>query len=640
MGESTFQKLRRFPRVYWVVQSFELLERGAYYTMMPIIVVYCLFNVGMPVWLSAMITMFMYPFQYGLPIFTGALAEKVGYRKQIIFSFIVLSLAYFSMAIAFNSLTMIMAVIAVGIGIGSYKPLVSATVAKCTTGEDRNLAYSMYYWIVNLGAFVFPLIYVGLELAGIMNSSMYYLVFVVGGLFVGINIITALFFFKEVPRSGEVKTVGDVIYNIKVSFKDKKFVVMIFLIGGFWALYSSFLNALPLVLFGFGLVPKWFTPMFLGVFNPLTIILLGLPLTKVVEKVESLRALMAGVLIYLIGLTIIAVTLQVYWVIIGIITASIGEFLVAPGYLSFVSKLAPKDKVSAYIGTNFLATFLGLFFGTVLFGGLVTIIAVDMSMPHFFYGILLTFGALILIGFMVYYNVWGQDIIERAKRIEAIENGISPEEIEKSSSSNEPIIFRVFDRKSSILIPAIFIPIILILTYSQGTNYYIGNAPKTTGLMAFNIDDYKTVEGRSDLGFSGTLNEGDTESKTVTVTLDKGQLLKSITFTLTWTDEPDYKRIIRTWQNQPDEFTLSVAYGDELNKTASGANVHGEEGKISITFEFQPSSASSTDGVGDWNVSITLDDAGDFTNNLSPISYADTSNDYNLAVTTEIYTPS
>ena len=421
-----FREIRgRFPKVFWVAQTFEMMERGAYYSMMPIIVYHAVYNVGIGEELGAVIAAFMYPFQYGLPLFTGALAEKVGYRRQMIFAFIFLTVAYFYLAYAFNTFTMITAMMAVGVGIGSYKPLVSATVAKCTASQDRNLAFSVYYLVVNLAAFLFPLIFYFLEFGGYLSKSDYYLVFAAGGVMVAVNIFTSFFIFREVPRSGKVKTVRDAVNNIKIAMRDFKFVVMVLLIGGFWALYSTMLNALPLIIFGFRWYPWFLTPMLLGVFNPLTIIALGMPLGKFSEKVESMRVLLAGLLIYLIGLTILCFSLQQWpMMIFGIIILSIGEFLVAPGYLAFISKLAPKENVSAYIGCNFISYMIGLLGGTIVFGLVVAYVAVELEMPYFFYGILIAFGLFLMFAFTIYYQTWGQDVIARARKIREEEEGI------------------------------------------------------------------------------------------------------------------------------------------------------------------------------------------------------------------------
>ena len=80
----------RFPSVFWIVQIFELMERGAYYSMMPILAVHFIFNVGLPTWFGLILTIFMYPFQYGMPILSSAFGEKLGYKKQMTIGLVIL----------------------------------------------------------------------------------------------------------------------------------------------------------------------------------------------------------------------------------------------------------------------------------------------------------------------------------------------------------------------------------------------------------------------------------------------------------------------------------------------------------------------------------------------------------------------
>lgn len=631
----------RFPRVYWVAQTFELLERGAYYSMMPIIVVHAIYNVGLPIWLGAILTVFMYPFQYGLPMVTGALAEKVGYKKQIIVAFTILTSAYLFLAFAFNTFTMIFAVMAVGIGIGTYKPLISSTVAKCTPDKDRNLAYSIYYWIVNLAAFVIPLTFAIALLVGTLTQDQYYIIFLFGAGFVSINVITGILLFEEVPRSGEVKTVSDVVNNIKTAMKDKKFVVMVFLIGGFWALYSTFLNALPLIMFGFNRLPEWFDVMLLGVFNPMTIIIAGIPLAKYIEKVESMRVVLAGIMIYIIGMAIIGYSLQWGIVIFGIIIVSIGEFIVAPGYMAFVSKLAPKDKVSAYVGCNFLSYMIGLLGGTFVFGLIVTYVGTELEMPHFFYGITISIGLVLLIAFIIYYWTWGQDIIERAKRIRELEEGIT-EESEIPADYKEPIIFRLFDNKMSVTLCAILIPIVLITTFGMPRyNFYDPYEDEEEVVPLFDPTRFDIVDDIS-IDFGDTLPEGGSFSDAITIEMENGEFLQSITFELTWQDEPDSSEPRALYENQPDQFRLDVVYGNNASDTDSASNSQGGTGTIRFTFDFSQGHdlINSINGTGDWTFDVTLVTCGNQepqVNLFGAREIEDDSNNFNLLITTTKY---
>ncbi len=644
MSKGLLSTFSGFPKVFWVSQTFELMERGAYYSMMPIIVVHAIYNVGVPIWLGVIITVFMYPFQYGLPIFTGALAEKVGYKKQIIVAFSILTAGYLFLAFAFNTVTMIFAVMVVGLGIGIYKPLISSTVAKCTSDKDRNRAYSVYYWIVNVAAFIIPLSFAAIIFLGIITQEMFYVIFLAGAGFVSLNILTAILIFEEVPRSGKVKTVRDAIDNIKIAMKDKKFVVMVLLIGGFWGLYSTFLYALPLIMFGFDRLPLGFSIMLLGVFNPMTIILLGIPLAKYIEKVESMRVILTGLVIYLIGMAIIGFTLQWVLVIFGIVVVSIGEFIIAPGYMAFVSKLAPKEKVSAYVGCNFISYLIGLLGGTFVFGLILTYVGTELEMPHFFYGIIISIGLALLIAFIIYYWTWGQDIIERAKRIRELEEGVS-EETKIPSDYKEPFIFRLFDNKLSVIICALLIPIVLFSTFSMGTMEFRDPFAEDDEDVPppFDAEDYDITSGTSE-EFSGTLAEGETTTETVTIRigdgeyLEEGELLKSITFELTWEDEPDlepgpFGQV--SLENQPDRFNMIASSGENFTGTNSGENPQGGEGSIIVSFEFDHNSTESVVGSGEWVVEITLENCGDF----GVPSPTDESNDYNLVMTSEIYTP-
>ncbi len=594
---------KRFPSVFWIVQIFELMERGAYYSMMPILAVHFIYNVGIPIWLGLILTVFMYPFQYGMPIFSSALAEKVGYKKQMIVGFTVLTFAYIFLALANNSIMAVIGVMLLGFGIGTYKPLVSSTIAKATPQKDRNVAYSIYYWTVNLAAFGFAMIWTGLIVFGVLTQDMYAWVFGISSIYFVINILVAIFIFKEVPRSGEVKTVKDVLFNIKTAFKDKKFVIMMLLMAGFWALYSASLAPFQTIMYGFHFLPESFPVILLGVFNPGTIILLGIPLAKFVERLESLKVLMLGVIVYLIGLAWVSFTMQNPAIaIIGIVIYSIGEFMVAPGYLAFVSKLAPKEKISAYIGCNFLASFTGIFFGALIFGILTNIIAVGFERPHFFYGIIISIGLMVLVGFMFYYRAWGKEIIERAAKIKSEEEGIHIDEAREIH--HEPFYLKFFDKRRSVIVPLTIIPIILFATFSIGQSTFF--PPEEIDGTA---DEIIYVENSTQIGSTGTTNERSSES----IILETQGTLTWINITFNWQDEP----APRLQTNAPDEFEIELRSPNGTVMTDGP----GSGGSLRINYE-----VNETEKIGgaDWTLVVTCNNAGDF---IGPFGVIVRSND-------------
>lgn len=611
---------RKFPIVFWVVQSFELMERGAYYVYVPIIAVHAQYNVGLAVGLAATLTAFMYPLQYGLPILSGALGEKFGFKRQMILGFSVLFLAYLFLSFASSPITMILAVMMIGLGVGIYKPLVSATVAKATPQNHRNQAYAIYYWVVNLAAAISPAIFAILEVLGVITQSLYAWIFRICAFFFLINIIVAITLFKEIPRTGHVKTVGDALKNVRTALSDKKFLVMVLLIGGFWALYSTMLNVLPLTLMNFRLVPIWFTVLILAIPNPLTIILAGPFLTRILDKMESMVAIMAGVVLYVVGLGIIGtagLTLNWVFAILGVIVASIGEFMVAPGYLSFVSKLAPKEKVSAYIGANFLATTLGLLGGTVVFGTTYSIIGPQWGMPKFFYGMLISLGLLLLTGFMFYYKSWGQEIIQRARKIRELEEGIS-EDVDPYDNPLSKGLAKTFGKRKTVFIAWAIIPIMLIATFSLGGDtYYPPEDEEDDGTRII------MEETTSQSSLTGNTGEGDVSEEIIPT---KG-ILTWINISFTWQDEP--APFFQT--NEPDTFEIElVSPNSTVDSDGPSANSASGSGQLSINYEVPQEEEI---GDQDWTLNIRCIEAGDV---LGPagiiVRSQDTGNDWSVTI--------
>jgi hypothetical protein len=461
----------------------------------------------------------------------------------------------------------------------------------------------------------------------ILPKSAFAWIFRVSAIYFIINVIVAVFIFEEVPRSGAVKTLRDVGTNIGTAFKDKKFVVMMLLIAGFWALYSTTLAPFIMIMYGYRFLPVWIPVILVGTINPGTIIILGGPLSKFAEKIESIKLLMGGVFIYLVGLSIVAFFLEYLpIVIIGMIIYSIGEFLVAPGYLSFVSKLAPKEKVSAYIGCNFLASFTGIFGGALILGLVASVIAIDMARPHFYFGLLLGFGLIILILFMVYNKVWGKDIINRAKHIEMEETDISEEEFEARKMKREPFLFKMFDFRMAMVIAAALIPVILVSTFAFGTDTFY--PPEDEEPEPFIVIKEELSITYSN---SGDLIEGNEEDYLID---DPGNSTW-ITATLTWTDEP--VRIGLT--NRPDTFILTVLNqnGEEVAMERSST------GRIEISENITlPEPENGDDDevqpLGQFTIVVRCENADDVYGLAGIfVRQQDTGNEWELSVTIDHY---
>ncbi len=156
------EKYKQFPRVFWVVNVLELFERAAYFGMMAIWGLHIASNLGegkglgyttfeAGTLLSTMLIVLYTP-----PIIAGSLAEKYGYKRILIISFILMTIGYMSLSFAEEYWTIQFFLIIWAIGAGSFKPMVSASIAHVTTDEQRNLGYQIFYWMINVGGYSAP----------------------------------------------------------------------------------------------------------------------------------------------------------------------------------------------------------------------------------------------------------------------------------------------------------------------------------------------------------------------------------------------------------------------------------------------------------------------------------------------------
>jgi hypothetical protein len=363
-------------------------------------------------------------------------------------------------------------------------------------------------------------------------------------------------------------------------------------------------------------------------------------ISKFIEKIESMRVVLGGLVVYIAGLMILGFSLQTWpLVITGIIICSIGEFMVAPGYLAFVSKLAPKDNVSAYIGCNFISYMIGLLGGSIVFGFIVAYVGVELARPYLFYGILISFALFLFIAFIIYYRTWGQDVIARAKKIRELEEG--PEKLAAMEEYTEPVMFRIFERREIVIFPMLMIPVVLFASFGMGTHTYIGPEEEDEE-EGITLDDYTVVTGPV-FEFSGDAQEQGDSQETVTIlsgegeNIAEGDYLKSITFTLTWTDEDAGTG----FTNEPDEFSLKVETPNGTVFEEGPVSDNGGTGMVTISVKFMLEEAISGESTGTFTVTVICGVCGD-EHSIGPlglITNADNGNEWDMMVTSDVYSP-
>lgn len=190
---------RKFSGQFWLVVLFEFFERGSYYGMMSILSVYFTDHLFFPKEHVGIIKSTIQPILYFLPIVAGALADRFGYRKTLLVAFSFLGMGYFLTSQVQSYTLVFLALVVMAMGAGAFKPIISSSIARLTTQETSTLGFGIYYWSINLGAFLFPLILVPL----IKNHIGWHAVMIASAIGTGSMIIPTLLFYREPPKPKE-----------------------------------------------------------------------------------------------------------------------------------------------------------------------------------------------------------------------------------------------------------------------------------------------------------------------------------------------------------------------------------------------------------------------------------------------------
>ena len=146
-----------FPTQFWLVVIFEFFERGSYYGMMSFISVYFVNVLDFPKESVGVIKGVIQPLLYFLPIVSGAIADRFGYRRLLMIAFAIMGSGYFLTSQTSTYGAVFVSLVIMGIGAGTFKPLISGTIAKVTDESNSTIGFGIFYWSINLGAFLFPL---------------------------------------------------------------------------------------------------------------------------------------------------------------------------------------------------------------------------------------------------------------------------------------------------------------------------------------------------------------------------------------------------------------------------------------------------------------------------------------------------
>jgi MFS family permease len=373
-------KRTSFPFVFWIANSIEVFERFAYYGIYMGFGIYMEYLGYTKAQLGIVQSIFLF-FSYVIPLFSGTLADKYGFKKVLIISYLAylpsILLLIFTKSFSGIALTML----TIGLAAGIFKPLISGTIRAVTDKTNKTLGFGIFYAMVNFGASVGPLV------AGQLRAISWNYAFMAAAICTVIMLLITIFFYKEPEREEQNSTLGDKLSEIWEVLSDVKFSAFLIILGTFfWLPFWAFFNMLAMYIDSsldtielYHNLEGIFGATFLSVLSETDengvsrilgetishtgyiIFIFQVFVSRVSESFKAIPTFLTGLLIISIGFFVLgyANVGPVSMVFFGILLFAIGEMVASPRIQEYITWIAPKEKAGLYMGTNFLAVGIG-----------------------------------------------------------------------------------------------------------------------------------------------------------------------------------------------------------------------------------------------------------------------------------------
>ena len=408
-----------FEPAFWVANFTEIFERVAYYATQAVLAIYLTeqlrFSTQLTGWLVGTFGLVV----WFLPILGGTLADRFGFRRALMFAYLVMTLGYFLLGSlsatwmeplrhALGDKWLVLAVLMIpALGPGMVKPCVAGTTARASKENVRSIGYSIYYTLVNIGGFIGPLVAFAVRQKlgwGIEN------VFRIAACSVFLMFWVTLFFFHEPSRVAEEKvaSVREAITNMFVVLANVRFVLFLGIVALYYIVFWQIYVGLPLFIRQF-VNPNAGVDATISV-EAFTVICCQVLIAVFTRKIPTFRTIAIGIfltsiswLILMLPLPAGEVTLHLgfaaptiytmtLYVAATLFVLALGEIMLSSRYYDYISRLAPSGQQGLYMGYAFLPIAIGYFIGGPLGGFLLHKFGDEMHHPQWMWAVIAAIG--------------------------------------------------------------------------------------------------------------------------------------------------------------------------------------------------------------------------------------------------------
>jgi proton-dependent oligopeptide transporter, POT family len=371
--------------VFWVVGGMEMVERLAFYGVRAVATIYAtrpLSTGGLGVTMATFgwLLLFWNLVQSLIPVFTGGLSDRYGYKQTIFASTVIKSLGYLVMAWFHSYWGFFAGAMLLATGTAIFKPGVQGTLIKATSRRNSSMAWGIFYQTVNIGGWIGPLIALQMRLLD------WKYVFYINAGVICCNFLLLLTYREpgkeerlarqQRLRAGQEQQ-GNLALEALAELKKPHLALYLIIFSVWWLMFPMLWDVLPKYiedwvdtapmvqfLFGAGGALSGFWKFFLGMdangqtiqpegivnINAGMIMLTCFLFAGLSAKMRATTSMLVGTVLVVIALAIFGASRLIGFSVLAMIIFSIGEMLASPKFSEFLGNIAPPDKKAMWIG--------------------------------------------------------------------------------------------------------------------------------------------------------------------------------------------------------------------------------------------------------------------------------------------------
>lgn len=394
MRDSKLAKMyKEFPTTFWVLILSTFIDRFGGFLLFPFFAIYVTDHFDASMTQVGFLMMMMSIGSLLGSFIGGAVTDKIGRKKVILFGLIVSGLGSIAMGLvndlkAFYTLALFLGFLGDLAG-----PARQAMIPDLLPKRQHAQGFGILRVVVNIAATIGPI------LGGFLASKSYLILFISDALFSCLTAIIVAWILPETkpePKENEERsTLLNTLKGYKEVLKDGTYMLYISISAIMILVYMQMYSTLSVYL----KQEHAFTPNLIGTLmsvNALLVVVFQIWVTRKLERVDPLKVMALGSLLFGIGFGMIGLVNKTYLFFIGMGIVTFGEMFTLPTSQGVVGNFAPEDKRGRY-----MAIFSFSWVIPNLFGGILAGIIMDGIDPNWvWYGCALL-SVITILGFLL-----------------------------------------------------------------------------------------------------------------------------------------------------------------------------------------------------------------------------------------------